>query len=81
MRRNLQGNGSKADIVDQMLAYSMHPVRQHVSELSTNAAPTSFTQLILEGTEVSALVDTRSGISLITETCRQSIPALRSQTL
>lgn len=34
---------------------------------------------MLAGTEIYALVDTGSGLSLITDDCRRSIPALASQ--
>ncbi len=43
--------------------------------------PTPFIQIALAGTELHALVDTGSGLSLITDYCRRSIPALSTQSI
>ncbi len=45
----------------------------------TSTPPTPFIQITLAGTEIYALVDTGSGLSLIADDCRRSIPALASQ--
>lgn len=45
----------------------------------TPVPPTPFIQLTLAGTEIYVLVDTDSGLSLITDECRKSNPSLASQ--
>lgn len=43
--------------------------------------PTPFIQIALASTELHALVNTGSGLSLITDDCRRSIPALSTQSI
>lgn len=43
--------------------------------------PIPFIQIALAGTELHALVDTGSGLSLITDDCRRSIPVLSTQSI
>lgn len=43
--------------------------------------PTPFIQIVLAGTQLHILVDTGSGLSLITDDCHRSIPALSTQSI
>ncbi len=54
----------------------------HSDTVGYNSTPsTPCIQIALAGTELHALVDTGSGLSLITDDCRRSIPALSTQSI
>lgn len=53
----------------------------HSDSVVYNTPSTPFIQIALAGTELHALVDTGSGLSLITDDCRKSIPALSTQSI
>lgn len=67
-------------MTDRMTA-SLPPMVHIKKHSSENVSPTPFIQLTLAATEVHALVDTGSGLSLISDECRRSIPSLTSQPL
>lgn len=70
-----------ADIAGRIPAQPTQQVHKHDTTDETKTACVSLVHLTLEGVEVTALLDTGSGISLITERCRQSVPSLRSRPL
>lgn len=51
----------------------------HDTDDFLSVPPTPLIQIALAGTELHALVDTGSGLSIITDECRRSIPALSAQ--
>lgn len=65
-------------MTDRMTA-SLSPMVHTKTHSSEHITPTPFIQLTLAATEVHALVDTGSGLSLISDDCRRSIPALATQ--
>ncbi|XP_057191395.1 uncharacterized protein LOC130555303 [Triplophysa rosa] len=61
-----------------MPASSLTKVQSHTVDFPS-VPPTPFIHIVLAGTELPALVDTGSGLSIITDECRRSIPALSTQ--